>query len=93
MLVLGTDIHDLSKAPFSGAPGINGISQRETILGFHPVLIVTILLGGIPISAKDNLRPSSQKRLKLGLCYHAYMDSSGILTGLPFLIHTYWVLS
>ncbi len=74
-------------APFSRAPGISGIPQRETILSFRPVLIITILPGSMLISVNDGLRPPSQKRLKQNLCCHAYLNSSGILTGRPFLTH------
>ena len=70
--------------PFSRAPSIVRIPQKDTRLRITQVLIVTILPWLVLIIEIDNTRLISSMRQKTNLCYHAYISSIGILTDFPF---------
>ena len=70
--------------PFSRAPDMNRILQRNTHPKFNQVLIVMILPRFVMVNAKDFPRRPPPKREKQNLCCHAYLNSRGILTSFPF---------
>lgn len=71
-------------ASFSWSPGISLILHTKYHSNLNLVLIITILPRFIVISTTDKLCKPSPKSQKQFLCYHTYLDNTGILTCFPF---------
>ena len=84
MLVLGTNIRNLSMFSFHGLQASAKQTKRPAVLSVARVLNITLLPRPALISKHDDACRSSQKRQKQSLCYHAYPNSTGMLTCFPF---------
>ena len=84
MLVLGTNILDLSTFPFHGFQALPKRSYRTAFPEITRVLIVTILPRLVSVNTLGSLCSVSPKRQKRGLRCRTYKNSTGILTGFPF---------